>query len=303
MDARDRCVILFGTQTGTAERFAKSLRAQLEGRYGGGTAFEALDIEQYAAPAQLPRERLVLLLMATYGDGDPTDSATEFWEWLSGAAEPGDQGDLLQGVSFGVFGLGNRQYEHFCAMGKKVSGAMRALGAAEVLPRGEGDDDKDIDADFDAWCGRLFDALDASPLVQKSEVICEAVDKGWVAWCEGGGGLSCLAGPALQPRRARRPPAPAPAGWRWRGPVCRLPGSVRCGGGAGCAAAAGRPPTCGRQRAEQPQPVPGHRGRGARAAPWRRPVVCACGAGHLRLQGNLCRGCAWGSGMRCGLQA
>lgn len=36
-----------GTQTGTAERFAKSLRAQLESKYGGSTAFEALDIEQY----------------------------------------------------------------------------------------------------------------------------------------------------------------------------------------------------------------------------------------------------------------
>lgn len=51
-----------------------------------------------------------------------------------------------QGVSFGVFGLGNRQYEHFCAMGKKVSVAMRALGAAEVLPRGEGDDDRRVTA-------------------------------------------------------------------------------------------------------------------------------------------------------------
>lgn len=51
-----------------------------------------------------------------------------------------------QGVSFAVFGLGNRQYEHFCAMGSKVSKAMKALGAREVAPRGEGDDDKDIDA-------------------------------------------------------------------------------------------------------------------------------------------------------------
>lgn len=95
-DSRDRCVILFGTQTGTAERFAKSLRAQLEGRYGGGTAFEALDVEQYDAASRLPKEKLVLLLMATYGDGDPTDSATEFWGWLSAAAEGAESDDLLQ---------------------------------------------------------------------------------------------------------------------------------------------------------------------------------------------------------------
>ena len=256
-DSRQKCVILFGTQTGTAERFAKSLRAQLDSKYGGGTAFEVLDIEQYDAAKQLPQEHLVFLLMATYGDGDPTDSATEFWTWLSEAAEGGAADDLLQvrcgaacavgwevlrwpampgglytmeyavlqaqsarqstysnavqqwaeelpavarqrlhnrlcaaaapafpltlsfpliclpglqGVSFGVFGLGNRQYEHFCAMGKKVSKAMQALGAAEVVPRGEGDDDKDIDDDFDAWSARLFAALDASPLVAKNKV-------------------------------------------------------------------------------------------------------------------------------------
>lgn len=88
--------LLFGTQTGTAERFAKSLRAQLESRYGAGTAFEVLDIENYDAPSRLPHERLVLLLVATYGDGDPTDSATEFWGWLGEAAESAAHEDLLQ---------------------------------------------------------------------------------------------------------------------------------------------------------------------------------------------------------------
>ncbi|KAL4458551.1 hypothetical protein ABPG75_013416 [Micractinium tetrahymenae] len=164
-DTRDRCTLLFGTQTGTAERFAKSLRAQLEGKYGGSTAFEALDIEHYDHAARLAKEKLVVLLMATYGDGDPTDSATDFWTWLSEAAEAGSEPDLLQGVSFAVFGLGNRQYEHFCAMGRKVSKAMKALGASEVTPRGEGDDDRDIDEDFDKWSAQLFAALDSSDLV------------------------------------------------------------------------------------------------------------------------------------------
>jgi sulfite reductase alpha subunit-like flavoprotein len=108
-DTREKCTILFGTQTGTAERFAKSLRAQLEGRYGGSTAFEVLDIEQYDAPAQLPKEKLVLLLMATYGDGDPTDSATDFWTWLSEAADSGD--DLLQ-ASMAALGAAGHARAH-----------------------------------------------------------------------------------------------------------------------------------------------------------------------------------------------
>jgi NADPH-ferrihemoprotein reductase len=220
-DRRQRATILYGTQTGTAERFAKSLRAQLDSRYGVSTSFEVLDIEHYDAPSRLPDEQLVFLLMATYGDGDPTDSATDFWSWLSDAADGGASDGLLQvtppgirclirclhlalqcwckqllascwvdsarvthsssksvlafcprvqAVSFGIFGLGNRQYEHFCAMGRKVSKAMRALGATEVVPKGEGDDDRDIDEDFDKWCAQLFAALDNSKLVTKGKV-------------------------------------------------------------------------------------------------------------------------------------
>jgi len=40
-----------------------------------------------------------------------------------------------------VFGLGNRQYEHFCEMGRRVSKHMKAMGATEIVPAGEGDDD------------------------------------------------------------------------------------------------------------------------------------------------------------------
>jgi len=76
----------------------------------------------------------------------------------------------LQGVSYGVFGLGNKQYEHFCAVGLKVHAAMEQLGAQPVVRRGDGDDDVDIDADFESWRTELYSALDASSLVDQKEV-------------------------------------------------------------------------------------------------------------------------------------
>lgn len=92
-----RGLILYGTQTGTAERFAKSLRSQLERRYGeGGWKFVAVDTENYLAPQQLAKEKFVLLLMATYGDGEPTDSAVDFYDWAVEKAESGDDASLLQ---------------------------------------------------------------------------------------------------------------------------------------------------------------------------------------------------------------
>ena len=74
----------------------------------------------------------------------------------------------MQGVTFAIFGLGNKQYEHFCAVGKRVYDAMTALGATPVVDRGEGDDDEDIDADFDSWKEKLLAALDTNPALCKT---------------------------------------------------------------------------------------------------------------------------------------
>ena len=67
---------------------------------------------------------------------------------------------------FAVFALGNRQYEHFCAMGKKVHKAMIALGSTPLLSMGMGDDDDDIDKDFDEWSSKFFEALQSSDVLE-----------------------------------------------------------------------------------------------------------------------------------------
>lgn len=69
----------------------------------------------------------------------------------------------LKGVHYGVFGLGNKQYEHFNAVGKRMQTSMEALGATPICRRGDGDDDDSIDDDFEKWCTDLFAALDAQP--------------------------------------------------------------------------------------------------------------------------------------------
>ena len=66
-----------------------------------------------------------------------------------------------------MFGLGNKQYEHFCAVGKRVQSAMESLGATPVVERGDGDDDEDIEADFETWKGKLVAALDNNDLIYK----------------------------------------------------------------------------------------------------------------------------------------
>ncbi|PNW88663.1 hypothetical protein CHLRE_01g039350v5 [Chlamydomonas reinhardtii] len=164
-DPSKPCVrILYGTQTGTAERFSKQLANELRGKYGDSTAVDVRDVETYK-PERLGSEKLVVMCMATYGDGEPTDNAAVFYSWLlkeAEAVENGDKEPFLQGVSYAVFGLGNKQYEHFNSVGKKVFKAMKACGATALCRRGDGDDDGVIDDDFEKWCTELYEALDKS---------------------------------------------------------------------------------------------------------------------------------------------
>lgn len=47
----------------------------------------------------------------------------------------------LISVPFQVFGLGNKTYEHFNAMGKYVDKRLEELGAQRIFELGLGDDD------------------------------------------------------------------------------------------------------------------------------------------------------------------
>lgn len=40
-----------------------------------------------------------------------------------------------------MFALGNRQYEHYCKVGRDVDAKLKELGGHAVIERGEGDDD------------------------------------------------------------------------------------------------------------------------------------------------------------------
>lgn len=171
-DNKDQCTLVFGTQTGTAEKFAKTLKSQLESAYGSTTAFHLVDAEHYDAKKVLHKEKLVVFLVATYGDGEPTDNALDLHDYLIEAAGEADMASPpLIDVTFAVFALGNRQYEHFCAMGKKVQKCMQEMGATPLLPMGTGDDDDDIDRDFDEWSSAFFNALRDSTLLQAGELV------------------------------------------------------------------------------------------------------------------------------------
>ncbi|XP_060572086.1 NADPH--cytochrome P450 reductase-like [Ruditapes philippinarum] len=147
-------VVFYGSQTGTAEEFAGRLAKDCAG-YGmkGMVADpEECEMEDLARLTEL-ENGMAIFCMATYGEGDPTDNAQEFYEWLQ-------TGDVeLTGVKFAVFALGNKTYEHYNAMGKYVDKRIEELGGERVFELGQGDDDGNIEEDFVTWREKFWPAV------------------------------------------------------------------------------------------------------------------------------------------------
>ncbi|ESO97377.1 hypothetical protein LOTGIDRAFT_187717 [Lottia gigantea] len=147
-------VVFYGSQTGTAEEFATRL-AKDATRYGmkGMVADpEECDMEDLSQLRDIENS-LVIFCLATYGEGDPTDNAQEFYDFLqSGGAD-------LDDVKYAVFALGNKTYEHFNAMGIYVDKRLEELGAKRVYEIGLGDDDANIEEDFVTWREKFWPAV------------------------------------------------------------------------------------------------------------------------------------------------
>ncbi|CAF0827749.1 unnamed protein product [Rotaria sordida] len=146
LHSKKQMVVFYGSQTGTAEDFAQRIAKQAK-RYGISAAVcdpEECDMEELQRLTTIDKH-LALFCLATYGEGDPTDNAQEFYEWLR------EDGRDLNNLHYAVFGLGNKTYEHYNAVGKYVDKRLTELGGVRVCELGLGDDDGNIEDDFMAW--------------------------------------------------------------------------------------------------------------------------------------------------------
>eukprot|EP00158_Paraphelidium_tribonemae_P006897 Partr_v1_DN28020_c1_g1_i1_m57092 putative This enzyme is required for electron transfer from NADP to cytochrome P450 (By similarity) len=147
-------IIFYGSQTGTAEDYASRMVKEAA-QYGIRAVLADLMDYEMEDFAELPAGCLVAFVLATYGDGEPTDNAQDFYEWLM--SDDRESGSLSH-VNYLMFGLGNKTYTHFNAIARKADARLMGLGAKSIHVRGEGDDDADLEEDYMQWSTGMWTA-------------------------------------------------------------------------------------------------------------------------------------------------
>ena len=139
-------VILVGSEGGSTWGFAATLARALK------DAGQAVHIGPMSAfdPARHPRADRILILAATYGEGDAPASAKGFLDRLA-------QMTAAPAASLAVLGFGDRSFPAFCAYAAQIEAAARAKGWTPLLPMDTVD--RQSPQDFARWGRALGQAL------------------------------------------------------------------------------------------------------------------------------------------------
>ncbi|KAL8796181.1 MAG: hypothetical protein Q9195_001514 [Heterodermia aff. obscurata] len=175
------CVVFYGSQTGTAEDYASRLSKEGSSRFGLKTMVADLEDYEYENLDTFPEDKVAIFVLATYGEGEPTDNAVEFYEFVTGedpsfSGGSGSDDKPLANLKYVAFGLGNNTYEHYNAIVRRVDAALTKLGACRIGKAGEGDDGAGtMEEDFLAWKEPMWTEFSEKMGLEEREAVYEPV--------------------------------------------------------------------------------------------------------------------------------
>jgi tRNA wybutosine-synthesizing protein 1 len=167
--------ILYGTQKGRCRRYAELLSNDA---IGLGYSTKVYSMDQYDFDAMIGLNKTVILVISTYTNGKPPENAAVFYECAEDAVNDFRvPRSLLEGLSFSVFGCGNNAYgNNFNKTGRDMHKFLKSLRARSLVPLGLGNEEDNIDEQFNKWSKGLWRAYKRD-LQRKEEKIEEMRNK------------------------------------------------------------------------------------------------------------------------------
>ncbi|CAG9295653.1 assimilatory sulfite reductase (NADPH) flavoprotein subunit [Celerinatantimonas diazotrophica] len=142
--------ILYASQTGNAKAVAEQLFDKAQQH---NVPVQLQNIVDYKSKS-LKKERFLVIVASTNGEGEPPDDAMEFHDFLVSKKAP-----KIPNLHYAVLSLGDSSYEHFCKCGVDFDERLQALGAQPLLPRV--DCDLDYEQPASQWQQSLLEILKA----------------------------------------------------------------------------------------------------------------------------------------------
>ncbi|HWL53579.1 MAG TPA: assimilatory sulfite reductase (NADPH) flavoprotein subunit [Chthoniobacteraceae bacterium] len=145
--AGPKLTVLYGSESGNAEKLAGLAAKDAKKRGFKSSVVNMADI----TPTELAKVENLLVIVSTWGEGDPPETAAAFHKQLMTEALE------LPKLRYSVCALGDTSYTNFCQTGKEVDARLETFGAERLTPRQ--DCDVDYDDDYKKWIDAALEAF------------------------------------------------------------------------------------------------------------------------------------------------
>jgi sulfite reductase (NADPH) flavoprotein alpha-component len=152
--------IVYASESGNSEKLAGDMAKTARKNGLKPAVIDMADLDL----AALKAAKKLVIIAATWGEGEPPGRAARVYNELMGEGAP-----RLEGVEFSVLALGDTAYAEFCAVGKAIDARLEALGAKRVAER------VDCDLDFAQpaakWISDALKVMSPPPSADRGRVI------------------------------------------------------------------------------------------------------------------------------------
>ncbi|KAJ8330040.1 hypothetical protein QVD99_003219 [Batrachochytrium dendrobatidis] len=152
----DSIVVIYASQTGTAEAIARHIHGEALLRGFQSYCFQANDVNR------IPwlENNMLVFVSSTTGDGHHPDNSNLLWKWLRPGSTP-NPATVLAGKPYTILGLGDSNYTNFCTPAKRLDRRLIQLGAKSVLAKALADASVGIESVVDPWIENLWLVLNS----------------------------------------------------------------------------------------------------------------------------------------------
>ncbi|HEX9232518.1 MAG TPA: flavodoxin domain-containing protein [Blattabacteriaceae bacterium] len=128
-----KITLAYGSESGNSKKLAIEFSSKIK---SSGFQVKLTNLDNYRV-SDFEKETYFFVIISTYGDGEPPDSAKDFFNLLLNKKSP-----ELHHIKYAVLALGDRSYTLFCKAGEDLDSHLESLGAQRYLPL------KKCDVDF-----------------------------------------------------------------------------------------------------------------------------------------------------------